>query len=148
MKNYAIKNEIVLDRIILSYRVNLYFLEKAIIVRLIQVNANNIVFTLKIRLAILIFHAIFFISVRSFFFFTICVFLQIVKYILDITKDIKNMSISEIKGFIFENYYKRIGFSKIIGYNSVKRLYWKDLLLLANKLLKNVTNPRNAKEHY
>ena len=60
IKNYAIKNEIVLDRIILSYRVNLYFLEKAIIVRLIQVNANNIVFTLKIRLAILIFHAIFF----------------------------------------------------------------------------------------
>ena len=50
------------------------------------------------------------------------------------------MSISEIKGFIFENYYKRIGFSKIIGYNSLKRLYQKDLLLFANKLLKNVTN--------
>ena len=58
------------------------------------------------------------------------------------------MSISEIKGFVFENYYKRFGFFKIIGYNSVKRLYQKDLLQLANKLQKNVTNPRNAKEHY
>ena len=30
----------------------------------------------------------------------------------------------------------------------MKRLNKKDLLLLANKLKKNVLDPRNAKEHY
>ena len=33
-------------------------------------------------------------------------------YILNISKAIKKMSINEIKDFIFENYYKRIVFSK------------------------------------
>ena len=33
-------------------------------------------------------------------------------YILNIGKAKKKMSINEIKYFIFENYYKRIGFSK------------------------------------
>ena len=46
------------------------------------------------------------------------------------------MSINEVKDFIFENYYKRIGISKKISYNSMKRLNKKDLLLLANKLIK------------
>ena len=41
-------------------------------------------------------------------------------YFLNIAKDIKKMSINEIKDFIFENYYKRIGFSKEISYYSVK----------------------------
>ena len=31
---------------------------------------------------------------------------------LNIARDIKNMSVKEIRDFIFENYYKRIGFSK------------------------------------
>ena len=44
------------------------------------------------------------------------------------------MSINEIKDFIYENYYKRIVFSKENSY-SVKRLEKKDLLLLTNKLI-------------
>ena len=54
------------------------------------------------------------------------------------------MSINEIKHFIFENYYKRIGFSKEISYYSMKRLENKDLLLLANKLIKNIPDPRSV----
>ena len=49
-------------------------------------------------------------------------------YILNITKTIKMMSVNEMKDFIFENSYKRIGFSKKISYNSMKRLNKKDLL--------------------
>ena len=44
------------------------------------------------------------------------------------------MSVNEIRDFIFENYYKRIGFSKESSYCSMKRLK-KYLLLLANKLI-------------
>ena len=43
-------------------------------------------------------------------------------YILSITKAIKKMSINEIKDFIFENYYKRTGFSKESSYYSMKHL--------------------------
>ena len=43
-------------------------------------------------------------------------------YILNITKAIKTISITEIKYFIFENYYKRIGFSKESSYYQMKRL--------------------------
>ena len=53
-------------------------------------------------------------------------------YILNIIKAIKTMSINEIKDFVFENYYKRLGFSKESSYYSMKRLNKKDLLLLAN----------------
>ena len=59
------------------------------------------------------------------------------------------MSINKIKDFTFENYYKRIGFSKESSYYSVKRLKKKkDLLLIANKLIEKTPDPRNAKEHY
>ena len=51
------------------------------------------------------------------------------------------MSLSKIRGFIFEIYYKRIGFSDESSYYSMKRLKKKDLWLLANKL-------SIAKEHY
>ena len=44
------------------------------------------------------------------------------------------MSANEIRDFIFENYYKRSGFSKENSYYSMKRLKRKDLLLLAKKL--------------
>ena len=44
-------------------------------------------------------------------------------YTLNITRAIKNMSINEIKDYIFENYYKGIEFSKESNYYSVKRLY-------------------------
>ena len=56
------------------------------------------------------------------------------------------MPVKEIKDFIFENYYKLIGFSKKISYNSMKRLNKKDLLLLTNKLIKNVPDLRSSKE--
>ena len=58
------------------------------------------------------------------------------------------MSILEIKDFIFENYYKEIGFSKKNSYNSMKHLTKKDLFSLANKLIKNIPDLCNAKECY
>ena len=69
-------------------------------------------------------------------------------YTLNITKAIKEMSVNDSKDFIFENLSKRIGFSKESSYCSMKRLKRKDLLLLTNKLIEKVTDPRNAKEHY
>ena len=68
-------------------------------------------------------------------------------YILNIASTVKYMSIDEIKDFIFENYYKQIGFSEESSYYSMKRLK-KNSLLLANKLIKNILDPCNAKEHY
>ena len=59
------------------------------------------------------------------------------------------MSIDEIGDFIFENYYKRIRFSKRSSYYSMKRLKKKkDLLSLANKLIESIPDPCNVKEHY
>ena len=43
-------------------------------------------------------------------------------YILNIARAIKKMSVNEIRDFIFENYCKRIGFSKENSYYSMKRL--------------------------
>ena len=43
-------------------------------------------------------------------------------YIPNITRTIKNISVREIRGFIFENYYKKIGFSKENSYYSMKCL--------------------------
>ena len=42
-------------------------------------------------------------------------------YILNIDRAIKKISVNEIRHFVFENYYKRIGFSKE-SYYSMKRL--------------------------
>ena len=59
------------------------------------------------------------------------------------------MSINEIKDFIFEKCYKQIGFSKKISYNSMKHLTIKDLIkLIKRQFIKNIPNPRNAKEQY
>ena len=69
-------------------------------------------------------------------------------FILNIIKAIKKMSTNEIKDSIFENYYKRIRFSKGSSYYSMKRLKKKDLLLLVNKLIQKIHDPRNAKEQY
>ena len=63
--------------------------------------------------------------------FTFCVFLYIIIYILNIAKAIKKTSINEIKDFIFENYYKRIGFSKESSYYSMKPL--KKKIIVARK---------------
>ena len=46
----------------------------------------------------------------------------------------KKIPINETKDFIFENYYKRIGFSKENSCYSIKRLK-KDSMLLSNKLI-------------
>ena len=43
-------------------------------------------------------------------------------YILSIASAIKNMSVNELREFIFENYYKRIGFVKERRYYSIKCL--------------------------
>ena len=43
-------------------------------------------------------------------------------YPLHITKAIKKISANEIRDFIFENYYKRIGFSMENSYYSMKCL--------------------------
>ena len=49
---------------------------------------------------------------------------------------------------IFENYYKRVGFSKEDSYYSMKCLKRKELLLFANKLIEKLSDLRNAKERY
>ena len=67
-------------------------------------------------------------------------------YILNITRPIKTMSPKEIKDFIFENCFKRIGFFKKNGYYSMKHLKKKDLLLLPNKIIEKIPDP-NPK-HY
>ena len=58
------------------------------------------------------------------------------------------MPVNKLRGFIFENYNKRIGFLKEKIYYSMKRLKKKGLLLLATKLIEKIPDPRNAKEHY
>ena len=69
-------------------------------------------------------------------------------YTLNITKAKTRMSINEISNFVFENYFKSIGFSKESSYYQIKHLKRKDLLLLANKLIGKVPDGCNAKEHY
>ena len=58
------------------------------------------------------------------------------------------MSVNEIRDFIFENYYKRIGFSSkktaIIQWNLMK----KDLQLFEIELTEKISDPSNANEHY
>ena len=67
---------------------------------------------------------------------------------LNLVRALKKMFVNEIKDFIFENYYKRIEFSKEISYYLMKGSKRKYLLLLTNKLIEKVPHPRNAKEHY
>ena len=59
------------------------------------------------------------------------------------------MSANEIRNFIFENYYKRIVFSKESSY-SMKHLKKKKRFIVAckNKSIEKVPNCCNAKEHY
>ena len=68
-------------------------------------------------------------------------------YILNIAKAIKKISVNKIKDFIFQNYYKGIGFSKENNYYLMKHLKTIDILLFANKLIEKIPDPRNAKEH-
>ena len=66
-------------------------------------------------------------------------------YILNISKAIKKMSINEIKDFIFENYYKRIGFSKESSNETFAK---KRKLLLVNKLIEKIPGTSLAKVQY
>ena len=52
------------------------------------------------------------------------------------------MSVNEIRDFILQNCYKKIGFSKKSSYYSLKRLKRKVLLI------EKVPDPRYAKEPY
>ena len=58
--------------------------------------------------------------------------------ILNISRAIKKMSVNEIRDFIFENYYKRIEFSKENSYYSMKRL--KKRFIVACKQIKRKNN--------
>ena len=84
------------------------------IVSIIQVYANNIVFTLKIRLFIWNCYKLLVISI----FYTIF----LIKYILNIDRGIKKISVNEIRDFFFEKYYKGNGFSKENSYYLIQQL--------------------------
>ena len=49
----------------------------------------------------------------------------------------KKRTVRELKYFLFENYYRQIGFTKEKCDYSMKHLKKKDLLLPATKLIKN-----------
>ena len=60
--------------------------------------------------------------------------------IINTARAITKISVNEIRDFIFENYFKRMAFSKKHDYHSMKCLKKKkDLLLLANKLIEKFT---------
>ena len=58
------------------------------------------------------------------------------------------MTIKELKDFISENDYRRIGFTKENSYYLVKHQKEKDLLLLVTKLIQKIPDASNAKEYY
>ena len=130
---------------VLLYRLNLCFQRiKTIIVKLIQLHANNIVVTLKVRFCLykitcyphLLYY--FFISTRSLFFYAFYVFLYIIIYILNIARAKKKIAVNEIRGFIFRNYYKKTGFSRKSSYYLIECFKKKDLLSLASKLIEKI----------
>ena len=49
------------------------------------------------------------------------------------------MTIKELRDFIYENYYRRIGFPKDNIYHSIKHWKKNDLLSLATKLIQKNT---------
>ena len=70
-------------------------------------------------------------------------------YILNITKVIIKISRNDVKDIIFEINFQTTDFLEktvIIQWNTWEKK--KDLLLLANKLIAKVPDPRNAIEHY
>ena len=89
-----------------------------------------------------------FFQLYKIFIFTFCVFLYIIIYTVIIARAIKKINASEIRDFIYENDYKRIGFYKEESCFSLKRLKKGRLLSRANKLIKNVPDRCNAKDHY
>ena len=63
--------------------------------------------------------------------------------ILNIVSAIKKISVSELRDFIIENYYKRIGFVKERSYDLMKRL--KKIFIVAFKQInKKIHHPCNG----
>ena len=54
-------------------------------------------------------------------------------YTLNIVSAIKKMSVNELRGFLFENYYKYIGFVKEKSFYSMKHLK-KRFLIASNQV--------------
>ena len=55
-------------------------------------------------------------------------------YTLNIVRAMKKMSVNEIREFVFEDYHKRIGFSKESSYYSVKRLKKKSFIVACKQI--------------
>ena len=68
-------------------------------------------------------------------------------YIPNIANVMKKMWDNELRCFIFEKYYKWIGYVVERNYYSVKCFFLKDLLLLPTKLIE-IPDPCNVKKHY
>ena len=64
-------------------------------------------------------------------------------YILNIAKAIKKMTVKELKGFIFENYYLRLGFAKENSYYSMKRRKKK-----RSTKIEKIRDPCNTINHF
>ena len=58
------------------------------------------------------------------------------------------MSANEIRDFIFENYYKQIGFCKENSYHAMKPLKKKRFIVACKQINRKIPDPCNAKEHY
>ena len=55
-------------------------------------------------------------------------------YTLKILSTIKKMTVKELRHFIFENYYKRVGFIKKSSYYSMKNLKTKRFDIACNQI--------------
>ena len=66
-------------------------------------------------------------------------------YTLNIARAIKKMTVNKVRDFIFETYYKRIGFSKENSFYSLKHL--KKIIIVACKQINRKKIP-DAREHY
>ena len=67
-------------------------------------------------------------------------------YILSIVSTIKKITIKELKDFTYESYYRRMGFLKENSYYSIK-YQKKKVLLLATKIIENLSDATNAKQY-
>ena len=67
---------------------------------------------------------------------------------LNIASAIKKMPVNKLRDFIFENFYKRIGFVKKKNLLLNETFEKKGFLFLANKLIEKSPDPCNAKEQY
>ena len=65
----------------------------------------------------------------------------------NILSAIKKLTIKEFKDFLFENFYRQIGFTKENSY-SMKHPKKTELVLLATKLLGKIPDAGNDKEYY